>query len=168
MEEADCDFDGGNEIHATNYVYKTSSVGFTMMPSGYESYQAFHFLGKVNELPIEVARQGYCAMLVGKVVGIFNPKYPFLDLNQPLNLTIIDERVSYVVGLDASVFCIFIKQEGNSVEADFSGRYVDKLAINGLPDGVEFSLYQDSFCFPDSPTNYSSSTVFSKRPTTPY
>jgi hypothetical protein len=160
MEKSDRGFDGGNEIHATNYVYKTTSVGFSMMLSGYEPHQAFHFFDKVDALPAEVVRQGYCAMLVGKVISVFNPKYPFLDLNQPLNIPVIDERVSYVVGLDASVFCIFIRQEGNAVEADFSGRYVDKFAITGLPDGVEFSFYQDSFSFPDSPTNYSSATVF--------
>lgn len=133
---------------------KRATVGKSWIAPGQPGLQAYHFLQYFPVLPRQLLRQGYLAMLIGKVTCIHDFNSPFGQEEEARNVDILDQRFADVVDLPSSIFAVCILKEGNGIESQLARAQVKVLARWATPDGVKFRLDEYTGPLPDGPAKY--------------
>ena len=137
-----------NDIKPIDYIYKTHSIGVSFFKP---MMQYFCFLGEFHIFPHEPFWQGYHSVLVGQVARVHNFIHSFKEKEIANDIFILDERLSDVIDLKASVFSIGVRKKCDSFMGRIPGHNINTFTTLRSPDGVELCLDEYLWPLPNRP-----------------
>jgi len=141
-------------------VHKGRSVGPSCwIASGQPKLKAHRLLHQLQKIPLGLAGQGYCAILIGQIARVKEFVAPPGQVQKTDHVVVLDQGAADIIHLPSRVFTVGVRQETDRRDEPLPWRNIEQSARWIAPNGMKFRLDKHPGALPQSPSDYHRTTL---------